>query len=222
MLTIKVTLPTKDLPIRKVLSKLFQSFIYKNLDDKEHQGYKHPNGKIFKAMNFKIAYINNQIIAKYVSLNPKYEKILAEYILYNELKLGEIYITRTELSISQRYQQKHTRIKVGGFISCAIKDGDSKRKIFIEPKTNKFQEILYNNTIQKYQALFQKEYEGKLIITLINQKPREKVFFYSKGAIKSWYGVYEIEANSDMLNMILNTGMGANCMKGLGFMEIVK
>ncbi|CAA6809361.1 MAG: Unknown protein, partial [uncultured Sulfurovum sp.] len=45
---------------------------------------------------------------------------------------------------------------------------------------------------------------------------------YSKGIMKAWYGVYEIEGDEDILAMILDTGMGANCMKGLGFLEIVK
>jgi CRISPR-associated endoribonuclease Cas6 len=222
MLTIKSTLPTHNLPIRRVLSKLFQSFIYSTLDDKEHRGYKHPNGKLFKAMNFKIAYIENQIIAKFVSIDKNYEKIIAEEILYNKLKLGEIHIAQTELSITKRYQSEFSTIRVGGFVSCAIKDGKSKRKIYLEPKSHKFQEILYNNTIQKYEALFSKPYSGTLTIKLINQKPKERLFHYSRGVIKAWYGVYEIEGNSDILNMILDSGMGGDAMKGLGFVEIVR
>ena len=54
MLIITARLPTKNLPIRRVLAKLFQSFVYNQLDPKEHAGYKHPNGKVFKSMNFKI------------------------------------------------------------------------------------------------------------------------------------------------------------------------
>jgi CRISPR-associated endoribonuclease Cas6 len=222
MLTIKATLPTKNLPIRQVLAKLFQSFIYSTLDDKEHRGYKHPNGKLFKAMNFKIAYIDNQIIAKFVSIDKNYEKIIAEEILYNKLKLGEIHITQTELSLTQREKRERQTMRVGGFISCAIKDGRSKRKIYLEPKSHKFQEILYNNTIQKYEALFSKPYSGTLTIKLINQKPKERLFHYSRGVIKAWYGIYEIEGNSDILNMILDSGMGGDAMKGLGFVEIVR
>jgi len=79
MLIIKTKLPTKNLPIR--ISKLFQSYIYTALDDKEHEGYKHSNGKVFKAMNFKIAYIENEIHAKFVALNPQNEKELAQYML---------------------------------------------------------------------------------------------------------------------------------------------
>ncbi len=222
MLSIKTKLPTKNLPIRRVLSKLFQSYIYTALDDREHDGYKHPNGKVFKSMNFKIAYIDNEIHAKYVALNPENEKQLAQYMLMNSLKLGEIHLTNTSISILERNSKIKSPMRVGGFVTVAIKDGNSKRKIYLEPKSVKFQEILYKNTIEKYEALFGKKYEGELKIKLIEQKPRERIFHYSKGVMKAWYGVYEIEANEDMLRMILDTGMGSNAMKGVGFVELVK
>ncbi len=222
MLEIKTKLPTKNLPIRRVLSKLFQSYIYTALENKEHHGYKHPNGKLFKAMNFKIAYINNEIHAKYVALNPENEKKLAEHILFNSLKLGEIQLNNTSLSIKERNSEISTKIRVAGFVCANIKDGNSNKKIYLEPRSHKFQEIIHNNTIQKYEALFNKSYEGRLNIKLIEQKPKERIFHYSKGIMKAWFGVYEIEGNEDILRMILDTGMGANCMKGLGFVEVLK
>ena len=222
MLIIKTKLPTKNLPIRRVIAKLFQSYIYTALDDKEHHGYKHPNGKLFKAMNFKIAYIENEIHAKYVALDKENEKQLAQYMLMNSLKLGEIHLTNTSISVIERNSKIKSPMRVGGFVCANIKDGKSSKKIYLEPKSTKFQEIVYNNTLQKYEALFRKPYDGELKIKLIEQKPRERTFHYSKGVMKAWFGVYEIEANSDMLEMILDTGMGANCMKGLGFLEVVK
>ncbi len=223
MLTIKTKLPTKDLPIRRVLTKLFQSYIYTALDDKEHDGYKHPNGKVFKAMNFKIAYIENEIHAKYVALDPENEKKLAEYMLYNSLKLGEIHLTNTSVGITERNSRIKSPMRVGGFVNANIKDGKlSKKKIHLEPKSHKFQEIIHKNTLEKYEALFGKKYEGAFSIKLIEQKPRERTFHYSKGTIKAWFAVYEIEGNEDILRMILDTGMGANCMKGVGFVELIK
>ena len=222
MLIIKTKLPTKNLPIRKVLSKLFQSYIYTVLDDKEHDGYKHANGKVFKSMNFKIAYVENEIHIKFVALNQADEKQLAEHTLFNELKLGEIQLTQTNISIVERNSKIKSPMRVGGFVCANIKDGKSSKKIYLEPKSAKFQEIIHNNTIQKYEALFSKLYEGDLKIKLVNQKPRERIFHYSKGVMKAWYGVYEIEGDEDILTMILDTGMGANCMKGLGFLEMVK
>jgi len=222
MLIIKAKLPTTNLPIRRVLAKLFQSYIYTILDDKEHIGYTHQNGKVFKAMNFKIAYIKDEIHIIFVAIDKENEKALAQNILLEGLKLGEIHISQTELSLQNRHQEQRTHIKVGGFVCAAIKDGTSSKKIYLEPKSHKFQEILYNNTLQKYEALFSKHYKGKLKIMLINQKPRERLFHYSKGVMKVWYGVYEVEADTDLLDMILDSGMGANCMKGLGFVEVVK
>lgn len=221
MLIIKTKLPTKNLPIRRVIAKLFQSYIYTALDNKEHDGYKHSNGKLFKAMNFKIAYIENEIHAKYVALDKENEKQLAQYMLMNSLKLGEIHLSNTSISVVERNSKISSPMRVGGFVSVNIKDGKSSKKIYLEPKSAKFQEILHNNTLQKYEALFKKSYEGVLKIKLIEQKPRERIFHYSKGIMKAWFGVYEIEANSDMLEMILDTGMGANCMQGLGFLELI-
>lgn len=221
MLIIKAKLPTKNLPIRRILAKLFQSFVYTHLDDKEHDGYKHSNGKIFKAMNFKIVYINSEIIIKYVALDKENEKKIAQAVLRDGLKLGEIHISSVELSLENRHQKYQGTVKVGGFICGAIKDGKSSKKIYLEPKSHKFQEIIHNNTLQKYEALFSKAYGGELKIEVINQKPRERMFFYNKGAIKAWYGVYKIEADEDMLGMILDTGMGAKAMQGVGFVEVL-
>jgi len=223
MLTIKTKLPTKNLPIRRVLSKLFQSYIYTALDDREHEGYKHPNGKVFKAMNFKIAYIDNEIHAKYVALDTQNEKKLAEYMLYNSLKLGEIHLSNTSVGITERNSRIKSPMRVGGFVCANIKDGKlSKKKIYLEPKSDKFQEIIHRNTLEKYEALFGKKYEGELKIKLIEQKPRERTFHYSKGVMKAWFAVHEIEGDEDILRMILDTGMGSDAMKGVGFVELVK
>jgi len=223
MLIIKTKLPTKNLPIRRVITKLFQSYIYTALDDKEHDGYKHPNGKTFKSMNFKIAYIENEIHIKYVALDKENEKLLAQYMLFNGLKLGEIHITNTSVSIIERNSKIKSPMRVGGFV-CANKKDDKnpKKKVYLEPKSERFQNTIFQNTLEKYEALFGKPYEGELKIRLIEQKPKEKVFHYNKGIFIAWFGVYEIEANTDMLEMILDTGMGAKCMQGLGFLEVVK
>jgi len=173
-------------------------------------------------MNFKIAYIENEIHAKFVALNPENEKRLAQYMLMNSLKLGEIHLTNTSISIKERNSKIKSPMRVGGFVCANIKDGNSSKKIYLEPKSHKFQEIVYNNTLQKYEALFGKPYEGELKIKLIEQKPRERIFHYSKGVIKAYFAVYEIDATEEMLKMILDTGFGANTMKNLGFVELIK
>ncbi len=220
MLYIKAKLPTENLPIKRVMAKLFQSFVYTWLDDKEHAGYKHPNGKVFKSMNFKINYNQHKILIKYTALDKENEKKVAMAILQNGLNLGKIHIVDTEVSLKNREISDLNTIKVSGFVVAAIKDGNSSKKIYLEPKSNKFQEIVYNNTLQKYEALYKKSYQGSLKINIANQAKDGRVFFYNKGSVKAWNAIYKIEADKEMLNLILNTGMGANCMQGMGFLEL--
>lgn len=221
MLAIKAVIPTANLPIKRVLPKLFQSFVYTVLDDKEHEGYKHPNGKVFKSMNYKIGYRGHDLSIFYTALNKDHEKVIAQKILFDGLRLGEIHIASTEVSLQHR-QTLDSVIKVGGFVAAAIKDGSSSKKIYLEPKTHKFQEIIRNHTLQKYEALFGKPYEGEFVFNTVGQKSKERVFYYEKGAIKAWYGVYEIKATEEMIEMILDTGLGAHAMQGLGFVEEMK
>jgi len=221
MLSIKAKTPTFNLPVKRVLPKLFQSFVYTNLDDKEHEGYKHPNGKVFKSMNFRINYHYYDIFIDYVALNKAHEKSIAQKILFDGLKLGEIHIASTEVALHHRQALDQT-IQVGGFVAAAIKDGKSSKKIYLEPKTHKFQEIVRNHTLQKYEALFGRPYEGEFVFNTVGQKPKQRIFYYEKGAMTSWFGVYEIKASEQMLGMILDTGLGAHAMQGLGFVEPIK
>lgn len=160
MVIIKATIPTYNLPVKRILPKLFQSFVYTTLDDKEHEGYKHSNGKVFKSMNFKIAYHGHDLHIRYTALNKEHEKRLAQEVLLSGLKLGEIHIASTQVELQQR-KAIDTNIQVGGFVVGAIKDGKlGKKKIYLEPKSDKFQEIIHNHTLQKYETLFGKPYQG--------------------------------------------------------------
>ncbi|KIM12150.1 MAG: hypothetical protein KU38_04385 [Sulfurovum sp. FS08-3] len=221
MVIVHAKIPTYNLPVWRSLPKLFQSFVYTTLDDKEHEGYKHPNGKVFKSMNFKLRYYGHDLDIYYNALDKEHEKRIAQEILLNGLKLGAIHIASSQVELQRREAIGET-IKVGGFVAVGIKDGKmGKNKIYIEPKTDKFQEIIHNNILQKYEALFGEPYVGKLVIKPIHQKPNPKIFHYSQGVIKAWYAIYQIQADKKMLELILDTGMGEKTMQGLGFVEAI-
>ena len=223
MLKITATLPTTKLPVGRVLNELTQAYFYRYVPPKEHEGYKHSSGKVFKAMNFRMSYKDRTIAINFSALNKTYEKDIAMAVLGEGLRLGEIHIAQTEVSLVDKYPRElqSGTIKVKGHIAAAIKDGTSSKKIYLEPKTHKFQEIIHKHTLEKYETLMHKSYEDDLKITPVYQAPKPRYFFYKKGRIKSWYGVYEIEANEEMLRLILDTGLGAHAMQGLGFVEVV-
>ena len=224
MLKITATLPTSRLPIHKVLAELTQAYLYAHVPSKEHEGYAHANGKVFKSMNFKVFYKDRVVTILFGALNKSYEREIAMAVLREGLKLGELHIAHTEVSLNAKYPEslQSDKIKVKGYIAAAIKDGSSNKKIYLEPKTHKFQEIIHRHTIEKYETLLKTPYEDTLKITPIYQAPKPRRFFYKKARIRSWYGVYEIEANDEMLRLILDTGIGAHAMQGLGFVEAVE
>lgn len=221
MLKISSKIPTKNLPIKRVLAKLTQSFIYTNLDDKEHKGEQHSSGKIFKALNFRVGYYDYSLTIEFTSLDPQNERRLAQAVLTNGLKLGEVIITDTSVQLIDKTTTQNA-LKVKGFVAVDIKDGkNEKRKIYIEPKTSKFQEIIKNSSLQKYETFFNEPYQDTFEIEVVYQKENPKLFFYSKQPIKSWFAIYHIKASSKMLNMLLAIGMGKDTMKNLGFLEVV-
>ncbi len=222
MITITSTLPTATLPIRRVLAELTQAYLYTHFPKKEHEGYAHANGKVFKSMNFKAFYKDRIVTILFSAVNKSYEKEIAMAVLREGLKLGEIHIAQTEIVLNEKYPKslQSGKIKVKGYVAAAIKDGNSNQKIYLEPKTHKFQEIVHKHTLEKYETLMRKPYRGDLNIIPLYQAPKSRTFYYKKARIRSWCGVYEIEANEDMLKLILDTGLGAHVMQGLGFVEV--
>jgi len=224
MIEIAATLPTSKLPIRWVLAELTQAYLYTHMSSREHEGYAHANGKVFKSMNFKVFYKDRVVRILFSALNKSYEHKIAMAVLRDGLKLGEIHIAQTEVSLNEKYPEnlQSGKIKVKGYVAAAIKDGTSKGKIYLEPKTHKFQEIIHKHTLEKYETLMRKPYQGDLNIIPLYQAPKPRTFYYKKARIRSWYGVYEIEANEEMLRLILDTGLGAHAMQGLGFVDVVE
>ena len=219
MLKIVAKTTTNNLKIKRSMSKLFQAFVYHNIDSKEHDGHKSPNGKVFKAMNFKIIYQEDFFTIYFTALDKNYEEKIAFVVLKNGLKLGSVNFTETTIEIKQR-ETKKNEISVRGYITTAIKDGNSNRKIWLEPRYNKFIEVITKNSIEKYETFFGK-YEDEIKIEMIEQKRDKRLFFYSKQPIESWLATYKITATSKMINLLLDIGMGGNGMKGVGFLEIV-
>ncbi|RUM66257.1 MAG: CRISPR-associated protein Cas6, partial [Sulfurimonas sp.] len=81
MLIITARTATSKLKIRKVMSRLFQSFIYSVIGEKEHTGYQHSSGKVFKSTAFRIRYFDHEFTIEFTALNKEYEKQLAMAIL---------------------------------------------------------------------------------------------------------------------------------------------
>ncbi len=222
MLHITAHLPTTNLLIQKSMAKLFQSFLYSHLPDKEHEGYKSSSGKVFKAMNFRMHYTTEGFEIDFVALDKSYEQKIALDILKNGLKLGDIHFVSVVVAVLNRTVPSNTQeIKVRGFVCAALKNRLTKRKIFLEPGDERHTQIITNNALQKYEALLGKPYEGDLCIMPLWQSPKPKTFWYEKTPYVAWLAEYKIKADPSMLQLLLDTGLGSDTMKNLGFLELL-
>jgi len=218
MLLVTARTATSKLKIRKVMARLFQSFIYSIIGEKEHAGYQHKSGKIFKSTAFRICYFNNEFTIEFTALNKEHEKQLAMAILRDGLKLGVIHFTDTTVSIINR-STTQSILHVKSYVCAAIKNQASNKKVYLQPGDEKHNAIITNHSLQKFETLFNKPYNKGLSIKVLWQAPRFKRFFYENGAVDVWLAKYEISAESEMLNLLLDTGLGAESMKGLGFLD---
>ena len=208
------------LKIRRSMAKLFQSYLYSLLPEQEHEGYKHPSGKRFKASNFRIRYEKDRFEICFVSLNQDYEKIVAMAILKEGLRLGEVHVAQSTVALIER-EPPGRKMMVRGHVCAAIKNPLTGRKIFLEPGESRHTEIITRHSLQKYEALLGKSYTGELSVTPRWQSPRSETFWYDKSAYTVWNARYEIEAEPEMLDLLLRTGLGSDTMKNLGYLEIL-
>ena len=147
MLKICSTIPTKNLPIKKVLAKLTQSFIYTQLDDKEHDGYRHSSGKLFKALNFRLNYYDYALTIEFTSLKPEHEMIVAQSILTNGLKLGEVKINDTSVQWIDKTTTQN-EIKVKGFV--AVEDTTFKFMVASKEKIDNSFIALFKEALETH------------------------------------------------------------------------
>ena len=222
MLIISAKTPTQNLPIKRSMSKLFQSFLYTHLPAKEHEGYISKSGKTFKAMNFFMTYKDNSFEILFTALDENYEQIIALEILKNGLKLGEVHISSTSIEIVKRdIEDVIKEIEVEGYICASLKNPLTKRKIFLEPGDKRHTKIITNHSLEKYETLLNSSYDKDLEIIPLWQSFKSFVFWYEKTPYTTWKARYKIQADSSMLNLLLKTGLGGDSMKNMGFLKIL-
>jgi len=209
---------SKKLLIAKSLNRLIHSAVFKHLPSSEHDGYRAKSGKIFKAFTFKAYYQSDTIHFYFSSINKTYEEQLALAILQNRFQIGAVEIFKKEISIEN---EKITQDSIALEAEIAIKIKDINGKaFFLHPKDSRFYEILKNNIKERFETLLQKEFNHELDIKLIKTfKPKR--FYYDRLNFTITNAIFEFKSNPEVLEFILNAGVGANSAKGVGMMRVV-
>lgn len=88
---------------------------------------------------------------------------------------------------------------------------------YLTPFEGEFYRLLIDNLKRKYTLVYGKHFEGDIEIkpVKVGKKDFKKIVFKGK-LIKAWSGIFEIKAPKEVINLALETGLGAKNSAGFG------
>lgn len=223
---IQIDLKTSQgLKIHQSLSEIIQGAVYAHLPEKEHEGYKNAQGRIYKSFCLSSRYIQKEGLIRigFASFFPEHEQAIAKAVLFQSFQVGGVVCHCSQVSVeSNEPENESESLEVQGDVVAHIKDGSSNRPIWLEPRHEKFREIVTNNLRDKYLVLTGNPYEGTLEIQTLWQHPKRFHKWYKKQKIEFHPARYRIHANQQMQRFVLASGMGAKLSNGFGLVREVK
>lgn len=223
---IQISLQTSHgLKIHQSLNEIIQGAIYSHLPPQEHEGYKNPQGRIYKSFCLSSRYFQKEGVIRigFASFFPEHEQAIAKAVLFQTFRVGGVVCHCSQVSIeSNEPEKKSESLEVEGDVVAHIKDGSSNRPIWLEPRHKKFQEIITSNLRDKYSVLTGKAYEDLLQIETLWQHPKRMHKWYKNQKIEFHPARYKITTDGEMQRFILGTGMGAKVAQGFGLVQEVR
>ena len=103
-----------------------------------------------------------------------------------------------------------------------IKDGKRYTKYY-NPLDNEFKDLIYKNSIKKYQSINNKNIVSLFSLTpnSISAKDKYVTKFKDKIYITAWKGTFSIEGPTDLINFLYNTGLGSKNSQGFGMFDYI-
>lgn len=224
MLTIISRLPSANLKISRALPQLIQGYIYRYLPSAEHEGYRHePSGKLFKRTNFDFRLKGANLRIRFTSYELEFEKIIALAVLKDGLSLGELCLCDTTVAMSE-HRTAQSEAVLQGCVACAI-GGLLGHKIYLQPQDSRHLEMMKTNALQRFETLTGRRYDGEFELNLLRQDLEKPLYFYygnNQTPAKAWPAVWDIKALPELINTMLDAGVGGGCMNcGAGFLETI-
>lgn len=222
MITATLCVTTPNLLIRKSLNELIQAAIYAHLPACEHDGHSGEKGKRFKKTVFRALYEDNAIELKFASIDKNYEEAVAKAILKNEFRIGAVHISNVYVGVEHRSLAEDKNVLEVEGLACAHVNDSNGKRLYLEPRDSRFVEIIRKNGVEKYAALLEEPFDGKIEIKTLWQSEKPIYVCYKAARHKVYKARYEIKAPAKMLNLILDTGLGSKIMQGCGWVGVVE
>ncbi len=220
-------------------NKILQAAILKWIDDGEYSQFLHDKGhvlnnrkyKLFTFSNIKGNYIfdsksKSLIFTDEISIVLSfYGEESYEYILnniYNEkpIRFGDNYCAFVECASAEEIYQDCVVDTVSPITvhSTMLKPDGKKFTYYYEPFESGFADMLAENIVHKYEAVFGPQPNSKLIRIQLHKgiKPKRVITNYGGMTIKAWNGRFALKGSSEMIKIALLSGLGDKNSIGFG------
>ena len=105
---------------------------------------------------------------------------------------------------------------------CVYETIPGGKTVYYSPSDDKFATLITRNFLRKYQALYNKAYDGDFSIELVSKNSIRKVVTKLKDTwVTAYHAELIIEARPEALQLLFTTGLGTKNSSGFGLFDIV-
>lgn len=234
---------TLEVPIQ--YNYLVQAMILNWLGDEKYQKFIHDKGYEYNNRSYKM-YTFSKLYGKFSvdskngtitffdkvnlivsSLDTRFIQYLASNVIMEDnLILGKnsVKVNKIETSYNELGNSEKIYTKSPITVYSTLQNADKKKTYYYSPYEEEFSELIRNNLINKYKALYNKfpqnhSFDIKLLST---REPKESVLNYKGTIIKGWNGEFLIKGSKELLQIAYDAGLGSKNSQGFGCIELKK
>lgn len=225
------------LPIQ--YNHIMQAAILNWIGDQEHSIFLHDKGYTHEKRNFKL-YTFSNLYGNY-QYSPANKKIRFQGEIYFWCSFYEESIDNLIQRAAEKQKPLNMLNKKLAFIDCELVEEEyedcfveavspvtihstvelpdgRKRTYYYEPIEREFSEMIRQNLIRKYKAVYGKFPKDKKfqIVSLQNQNYKQVSIYYKNFLIKGWRGQFLLKGSKELIKLALLAGVGARNGIGCG------
>lgn len=232
-----------DLPVQ--YNHIVQGFLYNNLPDSSYREFMHQDGYAVGKRRFKL-FTYSRLLGEYslgaqgsITFRPPVKLVVSsplenfiEELTESLNKQRSVFLGRNSMEVKSVYtlnsQLFNERVAIRMLspmvaYTTSLQNG-RKKTHYYSPWSEKFQDLVRRNLLQKYYILHNTKLEDD-DLQVMPQEQREsdctKILNFKGTVIKAYSGRYVLQGNPELIKVAYETGLGSKNSQGFGCWEPV-
>lgn len=237
----KITMISKrNITLPFSYNSIIQAVLYRFINEEAYGQFMHNKGYTYNKRSFKL-FSFSSISKKPVSIDKEHKKFVFSneisfyvssinneffnFVLNSIVNMEEILnLGGNDVSIS-RLDIIEQDTSVGGIVktlspitvySTFEKPAGGKVIHYYSPYELEFAELVRNNLLNKYRALYENEPENSNFTIKAKGRVIEKVIPYKSSLVKGYSGMFDMEGSPELIGMAFCSGLGSKNSQGFG------